>query len=236
MKLKTSLNLISIMSLFVAMNCFAQTKTKPAQSTKEYILDYEKFQRLQVSQKVKYIKDIQTFLAKSDFGKDPSLKTSLFNLFIKNSYAQDIEENTCIFAGHLMTMKMMKNRHLYCPKPPPSKDCKKDEVACNSLVFGKAVDANGNQTGKDICISGPFDNATEKCLDLSGKPEDIAAAISNNETLLSEWNTFQGRVTDYCIKPLAFNKKNCATLEIQTKALKNQMRSEAKRPGGNGGK
>ncbi len=223
MKLKSTSNLIFVLGFSIGTPLFAQTETKPAKPQKEYILDHEQLQRLHLSQKIKYIKDIQTFLVRSDFGRDPSLKTSVFSLFLEKSYAAGSEPNRCIFAGHMMTMKMTRaGGRWYCPKPPVSKDCKKNEVACNSLIFGKAIDLNGASTGKDICISEPFDNATEKCEGLMGNVENIAEAIIQ-EQRMPAWSYFQYEVRVYCGKPLAFNRANCETLADHTRNLRTQM-------------
>ncbi|MEK6774216.1 MAG: hypothetical protein AABY64_09760 [Bdellovibrionota bacterium] len=224
MKMINTFKFILLSVLLTGSIAFSKATKTPVATEMTYTLTIDAFKKLPLKQKEAYIKNLQDFMVRADFGNDPSLKTSLRELLIANSYAAEDSSNSCIFAGYIQTLTRDKGRRR-CPKPihTPTETCPESMVMCNPILFGK-----------DVCISEPFNNATENCQDIMAKKEgsikEIVSAVSTSEASMREFARLHGDIDLYCVKPWAFNKKNCATLKRQTDAIVAEYRLQPKRP------
>lgn len=233
MKLKVILKAVFVFGFLISSMAFS----KPAVEAKSNLLDYKQFIKLTRSQKTTYLKILQDFLVRGDFGKDSRLKASLIRFFIETSSAAEVSENSvCIFAGYLQTMKQAQNGHWYCPKPPQG-SCEKGEVQCNPLVFGR-----------NACVGKYyFPNATEECRRISTKDLKLITSYYDetyenyDPSLAAGWNYLQEGIADYCKDPFPFNKENCNSMQDQIKILKEEInpthtKAIDTKPGATGGK
>lgn len=223
MKLKAWFSLSVLLFSFSKAFTAPKQKTAPTKTT-EYVLDFKSFRELPHPEKISYLKNLQDFVVKADFSKDPRLKVSLIELFLESSFAVD-DQSPCIFAGFLMNMKQNRGGKWYCPKPDRG-DCPVGKVPCNPLVFGKDPGSKGS---RDICVGQPYSDATEQCLRASDKSLDAVVdrldpkSQSYDAALAGGWDYFRKGVNSYCASPFPFNAQNCAFLLEQFRLIKEKM-------------
>ncbi len=208
---------ISLLVLSPITNATEKEPTKNNNQSNGFLLSAEDFLRLSKLQKKSYIEALQDFMVRGDFGNNPEIKSSLFNLLIENAFAAKVGDE-CIFAGRFSKLVVLGKR-LTCDKPPQG-NCKHDQVQCNPLLFGD-----------NVCVSAPFEKATLKCKE---NAKTIDAVIFNYADHASRENyaTFISNIRLYCENPLPFNKVNCKELEQQIAAIKEERRKRENPLGG----
>lgn len=189
-----------------------KSASKSASEQTRYTLSFDEFKRLSMPTQIEYIKALQDFMVRGDFGKDPQLKTSLLSLFINKVFANSETGGSCIFAGYIQEMIRVYNR-LSCQAPDIAQSkCGPKKVMCNPLLFGKGV-----------CVSAPFHNATEKCQIGTAPLENIVKQITKNADSKSSFDNLTKDITNYCKKPFPFNAQNCNTLKVQMVVIYDQL-------------
>ncbi len=199
--------LLSFLILSYTANAVEKNPTKNTAENSDFLLTTEKYLRLNQLQKRSYIKALQDFMVRGDFSNIPELKTSLMNLLIENAFAAIKEGDDCIFAGYMKKLVISGiSKKLVCEQPNHG-NCKKGQVQCNPLLFGK-----------DICISPPFKMATKNC-QLESSLTDIVLINFNTSQSQDFYSSLVSEINDYCRSPLDFNKDNCNQLKVQIKEI-----------------
>lgn len=171
-------------------------------------LSFEDFNRLSQQQKEKYIKALQDFMVRGDFGNDPQLKTSLMDLFVQRSFATAAGD-TCIFAGNFSKVISYKGR-LLCKKTAQG-PCEKGKVQCNPFLFGRTKSSSHPDQG--ICVGEPFEGATASCQREAPLIDILKVIGSENDH--KHFVEHVIKIKEYCKKPLALNINNCDQLKLQ---------------------
>ena len=182
----------------------AEKKLTKTQTKTDFLLSLEDYLSLNKLQKRAYTKALQDFMVRGDFGNDPSLKTSLINLFIEKAFAV-AEGDRCIFAGNMSKLVLRKNNHLYCEKPDRG-TCAEGEVQCNKLLFGD-----------NACVKPPFDNATGDCIKVKSSLMNAFELnfSGDSKDAKDRYDKFVAEIKDYCQSPLKFNIENCEDLRTR---------------------
>ncbi len=201
----------------------AQEKKSPKDKAQSnFLYTYEEYQQLNPSQKNSYIKALQDFMVRGDWGNIPELQFSLINLFIEKAYALQ-EGKPCIFAGHMTELIILipyQNR-LVCKKPDKGSCKGEKEIECNPLLFGD-----------NICVGPPFKNATGDCLK---KSTTFLGQKSNQKNfdgvvVKKRYEDFLIKIYKYCEKPLSFNETNCTDLKVQIDLINKEYRKSLTKP------
>ena len=183
----------------------------------DFLLSAQDFLRLNQEQKRSYIEALQDFMVRADFGNNPELKSSFYNLFIENAFAAAVGDE-CLFAGHFSKLILIGKR-LTCEKPP-SGTCKPDQVQCNSLIFGD-----------NVCVSAPFEKATQICKK-NAKTTDAVIKNYADRASMENYSSLVFSLRTYCENPLPFNKLNCKQLEEQIAVIENAQKKRQNPLGG----